>query len=242
MKRNVLVLAVVLAISLVGVAQAAYSADITDDFSLAANPNGDWSYGWYDPDNAGAFTLYNGVNAADAGSGTQLFSAHVKDGDWDTWGNIGWNLGPDVIDGPWGSYREVGKVMGGPSVAGLTNAARWTAPAAGTYQIDGIFTGLSLGGSHYTASVLNNGGSEWSAVVEGFIGGGSTTPTNGPSPSQTYSGLLTLAAGDTIDFTVTALTSPGPFGLDIQIAEVPEPMTLVLLGMGGLSLIRRRRA
>jgi hypothetical protein len=230
--KKMLVLVTVLAMSLVGMAQA---ADLAGDFSLAANPNGDWSYGWFD---GGVYTNYNGVNTA--GSGASTFSAHVKDGDWDTWGNVGMNLGPDPIE-DWSSYREVGKIIYGPSVTGLMNTSRWIAPAAGDYQITATYTGQSLGGTAITASVLKNEVAEWTAVVDGFIGRAVNGFTDGfgNAPMQVYSDTLTLAQGEILDFTVTAI-NPGATGLDVQI--IPEPMTIALMGLGSLALLRRRRA
>ncbi len=236
--KKMLVLVTVMALSLVSMAQA---ADLQGDFSLAANPNGNWSYGWF---NAGAFTLYEGVNTGGDGAGN-TFSAWVKGGDWDTWGNVGQNLGPNPIDA-WMSYREVGQILYGPSITGLMNASRWTAPAAGDYQITAIFTGQSEQmAALATVSVLKNEAEEWSAGLDGFIGKAINNFADGfgNAPSQTYSGILTLAQGDTLDFTM--VTAPGnnrAMALDVQIDVVPEPMTMALLGLGSLALIRRRRA
>jgi len=232
--KKMLVLVTVMALSLVSMAQA---ADLAGDFALAANPNGEWSYGWF---NAGVFTLYNGVNSGGDGAGN-TFSAWVKDSDWDTWGNVGKNLGPNPIDA-WASYREVGQIIYGPSVTGLMNTSRWTAPAAGDYQITAVFTGQSTMPTVATVSVLKNQVEEWSAGLDGFIG---TLANNfadgfGNAPSQTYNGTLTLAQGDTLDFTmVTATGNNRAMALDVQI--VPEPFTMALLGLGGMSLLRRRR-
>jgi hypothetical protein len=238
--KKMLVLVTVMALSLVSMAQA---ADLQGDFSLASNPNGDWSYGWFD---AGVFTLYNGVNSGGDGAGN-TFSAHVKDGDWDTWGNVGQNLGPNPINA-WASYREVGQIIYGPSISGLMNTSRWTAPTAGDYQITAVFTGqcadqASFGGTIATVSVLKNQVEEWSAGLSGFVGtlANNFTDGFGDAPSQTYNGILTLAQGDTLDFTmVTVNGNNRAMGMDIQI--VPEPMTMALLGLGSLALIRRRRA
>ncbi len=233
--KKMLVLVTVMALSLVSMAQA---ADLQGDFSLAANPNGDWSYGWF---NAGAFTAYGTVNSADSGGST--FSAwSYAAGDWDAKGNVGINLGPNPID-DWMSYREVGQIIYGPSIDGLMNTSRWTAPTAGDYQITAVFTGQSTMPTVATVSVLKNEVEEWSAGLNGFIGTLASNFTDGfgDAPSQTYSGTLTLAQGDTLDFTmVTVNGNNRAMALDVQI--VPEPMTMGLLGLGGLALIRRRRA
>lgn len=238
--KKMLVLVTVMALSLVGMAQA---ADLAGDFSLAANPNGDWSYGWF---NAGVFTAYGTVNSA--GSGGSTFSAwSYAAGDWDSKGNVGINLGPNPIN-DWASYREVGQIIYGPSTADnlgniYVNTSRWTAPAAGDYQITAVFTGQSTMPTVATVSVLKNEVEEWSGGLNGFIGTLASNFTDGfgDAPSQTYNDTLTLAKGDTLDFTMLTVNGNNrAMALDVQI--VPEPITITLMGLGSLALIRRRRA
>jgi len=81
---------------------------------------------------------------------------------------------------------------------------------------------------------------EYSDPFGGFI---QTTATDGSTPVANYAKF----SGLTGDVTLMTGTLSGSDGcgagmLGVQIVEVPEPMTLSLLGLGGLALIRRRRA
>ncbi len=239
--KKMLVLVTVMALSLVSMAQA---ADLQGDFSLDQNPNGDWTYGSIDV-TAGTFTTYNGVNSGMSGAST--FSAWVTDSNWDSYGNVGKNFGPDPIE-DWSSYREVGQIIYGPAVwtngSGVyyLTTSRWTAPAAGSYDIDATFTGQWPSGSSVTASVRLNGTEIFSGAIDGFIGKAAEGFSDrwGDHPSQNYIGTLSLNANNTLDFCVQVLGNAASTGVDIQIT--PEPITMALMGLGGLALIRRRRA
>ena len=240
MKKILLLLVVTLCCTSVASAQW----DLAADIQFGANPSGEWDYGWID-NGTGVFTSYNGTLGANFGGGKE-FTAWVKDGGWDSHGNVGQSMGTADIDGDWGSVRELGQVIYGPQHPNVPphrkTTSRWTAPAAGDYDITAVFTGQGLGGSHSNVSVALNGVDEWNTLVNGFVGRSWEGYTDGfgPDPLQAYGDTLTLAAGDTLDFGVVTGAQPAPIGVDVQI--VPEPMTLILLGLGGLASIRRRRA
>ena len=71
---------------------------------------------------------------------------------------------------------------------------RWTAPAAGNYLIDTVFTGLDSQGATTDVHVVLNGGE----LFAGDIRGGLDTPANVASYRKTVS----VAKGDKIDFAV----------------------------------------
>ncbi len=55
---------------------------------------------------------------------------------------------------------------------------------------------------------------------------------------------ISIAAGDWIDFAIHRYDDSSGndwCGLQATITEVPEPMTIGLLTLGGLALLRRRR-
>jgi Flp pilus assembly protein TadG len=60
--------------------------------------------------------------------------------------------------------------------------------------------------------------------------------------SGAFNLATTVVPGDTIDFAVYGGYRAGNTPLDVTISVVPEPATLLLLGLGGLAVIRKRRA
>jgi hypothetical protein len=232
--RKLLILTAWLAMSLLG---AAEGASLEGDFSVASNPNGDWSYGYLD---GGGFNIYDTTATA------ITFTAWTSSaGLFDPYGNIG-----RVTGGPleaFGSYREDGQIILGPDNpnGSRLTAARWTAPAAGTYKIAATFTGQRIdpGGNNSTVTVLHNGAPLFSGEVNGFVGRAVNGFSDGfgSAPAQSYSGSAVLAMGDTIDFTNDGGAYIGPVGVVGEISLVPEPASLVLFGVGVFTLACRCR-
>lgn len=77
--------------------------------------------------------------------------------------------------------------------------------------------------------------------VAGFIGRPGEDGW-GEKPEVSYATIMNLLAGDTIDITIAG----GADGIaadctNMDLTIVPEPMTMALLGLGGMALLRRRR-
>jgi hypothetical protein len=115
---------------------------------------------------------------------------------------------------------------------------RWTASVAGTYQINGVVKNRWGHPQAYQISVNAN-----QVLSRGW------TPGTGDDrdPSLTpFSYTVTLAAGDTVDFMARANPNPsaiGPVIFDAVITDVvPEPGSMLLLGMGVVGLAARLRA
>lgn len=123
--------------------------------------------------------------------------------------------------------------------SGLLSSLRWTAPAAGNYQVDAQIFGVC----NSTSTVWTN-----SMIVKNLdfvtkIAEGSTTLfyTNENATTFAYSGTLSLAAGDTLDFVNDGRYGsggrPNNVAFDVTITAIPEPSTLTLLPAGAFGLL-----
>lgn len=207
--------------------------DIGDDFpalgSGGPNPTGAWSYVCSDDltnDNDALMTAY-----VEYEGNRSAYWRAAGEGYWPlTWHSFSYTDG-SIMPGDTIMQPACGNniYQTGPKFSKI----RWTAPAAGIVDLSAAF--------HDFSSILN----AW-VVVNDTIVYSSTDPMDG---SYAVSGLAVLL-GDTIDF--AASTSPigqvpnplvvGLVRTDATINFVPEPVTMSLLGLGGLVMIRRRRA
>ena len=103
-------------------------------------------------------------------------------------------------------------------------------------------------------TVANNNAITWTEYKITLDGGSgaifdlSTAPTSDRFTVLTASALelvfeapLSVPVGDSVGFDFN-ITVPGDFSFTMTQEAIPEPATLCLLGMGGLALLRRRRA
>ncbi len=194
-----------------------YSA--VNDFSLASNPNGTWSYG--------------SLSALSGGSFTALTTTRVNA---DYTGQNAWFNGQGIPNAMVVDKNTTGVTQTFASVTLPTNElrldgesgiadVRWTAPTSGSYSIAGLFQRIDNGGVSVSVRVLLNGVALFSA--DNF----STF-----NAQQTFNfANMTLHAGDVLDFAEGAPQfSFDSTGLSATITPnvVPEPSSLALLGCG----------
>jgi hypothetical protein len=199
------------------------SWSIAGDFSETSNANGAWDYGYYG-----------------SPSGYTLFTQTVST--TSTWasarGFTGWvpatPLGctdPGIIKNTSGASQTYAGITWAPGQLSLDpnssaiTTVRWTAPAAGTYKIDAVFTQLQ-GTAEQGAEVYIKGDKAFSQMLAGT---GSTA--NYSNASQL------LAAGDQVIFGAPGNGNGLVVGLSGTISLVPEPGTLVLLSTCLLGLL-----
>ena len=184
-------------------APAVYS--LAGDFSPISNPNAPWSYGLRPL--GGSFILYD-----------QRFN----DNGLDEWRHsVIQSLGAPVvvhngtdhaINGPVGHLIWLpGQLSMHPGSQGQQSVSRFTAPASGTYYVDVTFMvgdapgpageGTTTTDVHVYKNVTNVGTNGYPLDGEALFNGdisGYVSATD----SEHFSGMMTLAAGDTVDFVV----------------------------------------
>jgi hypothetical protein len=217
----------------------ALADDIAASFSAVLNPNTPWSYGslleststftLFTFNNNNVFTTNNCTVLPNWSGATDGFPVVVANNTASSKSCITWTLPTDTLN------------MHPTNTPGLDSDVRWTAPASGTYLINGKYSALDFTSTH--DSILLNNASLFSTDINWLL-----------NPSTTFSLTETLAAGDTIDFAVNCC-SPGDgdynndsTGLQGTITAnavaTPEPATLALLGTGlaAISLRRKRKS
>jgi hypothetical protein len=171
--------------SLIG-GQTSSRYDAAADFSATDNPNGAWSYGWSSTLGS-AFVLDTETRVRDAidhwvsnqeGTFNEPFVAHN---------------GMDQVIQSLTFIYQPGELGFHPGMDGQYAVVRWTAPDDGVISIATAFTGLDYVGPTTTdVHILHNGSAFFDGIVNGF----------GPGSGPTFTGNMTVTAGDTIDFAV----------------------------------------
>jgi len=225
-----------------GSAQAVSTYDATVDFSGSANANGVWSYGTTGTSLSGNFALYTFQEASLV--------------PYTTGTAAGWNMGDGQL--PWvaktgaagmtccGSVQVPANTLTmHPGAAGEYAVIRFTAPTAGLYQVSASFWGQdnaannpNLPGTTTDVHVHVGSVDVFSGAISGF----------GPGTLVSYTGVLSLAAGSSIDLMVgygsNNLYYNESTGVAATITAVPEPQTIALMlaGLGMVGFVARRRA
>ncbi len=207
------------AVALAAVASAhATTYDAVKDFSLAGNPNGVWSYGTLDSLAGGALTLFTDPLPTASFTGDATFPT----GSVEAWNNgvpypnqdgIFHNLISSTVSAPNSTLFIPPNVLdlGGQN---QVTAVRWTAPAAGVYNVFGFFERIDTDAYPVSVRIIQDG----SAVLfsaDNFTMGGSTRPFTDFN--------LTLAAGETLDFAEGA-SQPKNLSTGIAVTITTDPV------------------
>lgn len=178
------------------VRSAATTFSLADDFLPTANPNGPWSYGF--KPGAGALTLYDypfqlyGLDLWGHSVVRSLYAPSIQHNDTDH--AINPPTAPCVTWQP-------GQLTLHPGPDGQQSIARFTAPDAGGFQVSATFALADQCSTTTDVHVYVNGASLFDCNIDLS------------NQSCTYTGIESLAAGDTIDFAV-GYGSDGNFYFD----------------------------
>ena len=193
--------------------------DVQNDFSGTSNPTGAWSYGWESAP-GGTFNLYDTANAP--GSNPGWHDSNIAS--WDHTPAVWKNLGSPT-DGV-----QTGEVSLHPGQGGQYSVVRWTSSVAGTISIAGKFGAGD--GAAMSYFIYDGTSSLWKVQL-----------TSADAP---FSLTESVSIGSTIDFLIGESYWSGNTPLYATIsntASVPEPATMLLLGLGmvGLAGVRKFR-
>ena len=186
-----------LALLLLAGGASAQTWTASSQFSDSQNPNGAWSYG-SSATLGGSFQLSTNT---DTWSGCSFMPGWNSPGA--TWGHpsVGYNF--EATTSCCHTYLlPPGRILLHPGYLGEYAILRWTAPADGDYQVDVDFAGLDQ--SWPTSSdvaVLLNSAAVFTDYVDSYDGPPDCNST-GYTPATSFSIILSLATGDTIDFAV----------------------------------------
>ena len=203
--------------------------DTAEEFSNINNPNGVWRYG-YSATLGGALTLHvdNGPHPA-----------YTTIDNWHT--DLGYGIpvilrnstALTVTNDTGTIVLAPGQLAQHPGTGGQFSVVRFTSPFPSVFNVSGSFFGADIAGTTTDAHILKNGSSLLDGLVNGFGAG------TGPS----FNLNISLNAGDQLDFAVgwgaNNEFSFDSTGMEAVITQVPEPATLVLVGLAGCALAPR---
>jgi hypothetical protein len=221
---------------------AVYNA--VSDFSVAADPNGTWSYG--EGTAGSSFTAFTN-SSANGLAQVISFSGSTNVQYWQSSSPtylvplIGENFGPGAATCCNTVLIPTGVVWMHPGVS--TDAiVQWTAPVAGEYHFSGSFELLDNNPSGIIGEVFANSSK---LVGNTLTSPGASLGTQTPGQSTVFGGDVFLNAGGTLSFAVNNDGSVfnDSTGLTATISAIPEPSTwaMMLLGFAGLAFKAYRR-
>lgn len=209
-------------------AVSALTFNAANDFSIASNPNGAWSYG--------SSTTLGGVFVPFTVNGTSVVG--LNNPNFNYWG-IG--SAPLVFKNTAATNQQgttvnlnPGQLAFHPGALGEIALVRWTAPSADTILLNTLFSGRDTTGTTTDVHILLNGVALFNGLINGF------------GAATSFVSTLAVAQGDIIDFAVGYGNNATYFndstGLSATISSVPEPATLLLFGvaLAGWACTRRR--
>jgi hypothetical protein len=174
-----------------------FANDPWQEFSIAKNPNGVWSYGF-------TLTLGGPLYLADRQLVSEIYPSTYVQG-YDVWAR---QAQADCGDGVGGGIAHYpGQYINGselhfedtleehPGCHGEYATVRWTAPLAGTYQFVGSFNGMQLACGGTTTDVHIR----WNSINALFDANVSGFTTN---RDHFFNVQQAVAAGDSVDFLV----------------------------------------
>ena len=151
----------------------------------------------------------------------------------------------DYVDGPNGVLIPAGGFMLHPGTGSVAGVLRFSALAAGTYELNGLFTRLQApDGDGVTVAIYKVSGGITSQLFSQLLPNGAQLSTIG------YSLTSNLLAGEALDFLITSGGTNFSDGTMISgtiatAAAVPEPASWAMM-IGGFALagaaLRQRQA
>ncbi|OQA00101.1 MAG: hypothetical protein BWY71_00830 [Planctomycetes bacterium ADurb.Bin412] len=217
-----------------GVASAAINDtwNLSDEYTGTVNPDGVWLYGMLDfTYGVPQFLVYENNHTLVSGTGEVVqFWAWLQDIDRDQYGAVNHNTSDHDV-ASWGFHWKANgiNIQSGGYAATYSSVA-FVAPETGQYQFDAAFESMTDGKGTTVWFTMPDFSAPWSAALDAYGGANVVAPFNG---------TVALNAGETVYFS----NSPGSTMVDFScvVTQVPEPLTMSLLAIGGLALVRRRR-
>jgi hypothetical protein len=190
-------------------AQADTTFDLSNDFSIEANPNKVWQYGYSEANSLAAdqFRLDKLADSKDIGanaSGCIKFwhPAANKGPGLGYYPYIAYNSSKKSEVGCKGWAVRPGEVAVEGSNIGQYGLIRFVAPVPGTYRVSAKFEGIHYGLSTTDVHVLHNDTSLFDADIDGYGGDPAFHKVQGESPTAEYSGEVAMRAEETLTFAV----------------------------------------
>jgi len=191
---------------------AAEIYDAVNDFSLAGNPNGAWSYGALSSTSGGTFTLFKQKQTNSISSGDLMWYNGASGTDFS---GVHKNMKGAKVN--WMTNRFPPNLLLFDSRRSLIADVRWVSPVSGRYNVSGFFQRLDTTSSQPATVGVVKDGTQTLFSAANFITFNARKPFNLKN--------LFLPAGTTLDFYQFNTGSPAYTGggVEATITRVPEP-------------------